>query len=170
VGLVADRRGHLAQPLAGGAHRRIFGQMRLELEALHRVELAVDVGVQQFVGFFACHLCTCVPENLEVAPSDSARSRRARARRDITVPIGTSVMRAMSLYDRSSSSRRISASRNWRGSAAIASLSIFRSKLRAARTSGPSSSVGMSSIKPSSNPTLSAGRLTCSQVRKVLRT
>src|SRR6266699_5551980 len=108
--------------------------MRLELEALHRVELAVDVGVQQPRGFFACHLCTCVPEMLEGALSDSATSRRARARRDITVPIGTSVMRAMSLYDRSSSSRRISTSRNLTGSAAIVSLSIFRSKLRAATT------------------------------------
>src|SRR5258708_12936638 len=106
--------------------------MRLELERLRRVELAVDVGVQQSVGFFACHLSTCVPEMLEEAPSDCASSRRARPRRDINLPFGTSAIRAMSLYDRSSSSRMVSPHRNWRAMTAITSLNIPQSHFRPA--------------------------------------
>ena len=73
------------------------GEMLFELERMRGIELAVHVGMQQFVGFFASHLCICGAAAFEMACSDSARSRRPRARRDITVPIGTSVMRAMSL-------------------------------------------------------------------------
>src|SRR5947209_386027 len=49
---------------------------------------------------------------------------RARARRDMTVPSGTSVMAAISLYDSPSSSRSTTTSRNSTGKASRACWSI----------------------------------------------
>ena len=93
IGLRAHRARELAQALGGGAQRRVLRHFALELERRRGVELAVDVGVQPVVGF---HLCT---RNRGTAAgwSACASSPRAREMRDITVPIGTPAMRAMSL-------------------------------------------------------------------------
>ncbi len=96
IGLLADPGRQLAQPFETLPQRRIGGELRLELEALRRIELAVDVGVQQPGGFFGLHFSVCTREATAMTRTDSASSRRARARRDMTVPIGTSVIRAIS--------------------------------------------------------------------------
>src|SRR5579883_2884412 len=67
----------------------VLGQSLLKFERMRRIKLAVDIGVeQQPIVLRHRHLS---------APSISISRRRARARRDITVPIGTPVIAAISL-------------------------------------------------------------------------
>src|SRR6202007_417171 len=96
LGLLADAGRQLAQPFETLAQRRIGRELRLELEAFRRIELAVCVSIQQPGGFFGLHFSACTREASVMTRTDSVSSRRARARRDITVPIGTSAMRAIS--------------------------------------------------------------------------
>ena len=83
----------LAQRLdarALGRERRVGGDARLDRQRIGRIELAVDGRMhQQPLAFVGCagHFCT---------PIVSIRRRRARASRDITVPIGTPVTSAIS--------------------------------------------------------------------------
>src|SRR5258707_13928463 len=76
------------------------------------IELVVDIGLNQFAGRCAFHF-----EYLFVREvTHSSKRLRARASRDITVPIGTEAMSAISLYDSSSSSRMMMTSRYSNGS------------------------------------------------------
>src|SRR4051812_24111273 len=76
---------------------RAAGQMRLDLVDLHVVELTVQIGLQQRAGGFTFHA------GLR-ASGESAFLiiLRARARRDITVPMGTPRTAAISRYGISS--------------------------------------------------------------------
>ena len=112
----------LAQPpqrIHLGTQPRVLRDACLHLEPARELELAVDEGVQLLRFEFVLHHVTppC-PERDTVRSTGRAPgvkacriSARDRARRDITVPIGRSAMRAMSLYERSSSSRSTSTSR-----------------------------------------------------------
>src|SRR5260370_37672968 len=75
------------------------------------IELAIEIGLDQLTGGCACHL-GFLPRDL----THSSRRLRARARRDITVPIGIAAISAISRYDNSSSSRMMMISRYSGGS------------------------------------------------------
>ena len=75
------------------------------------VELAVEQRVQQEFGF---ERSSCRQSPFRCHPCFSA-SRRARASRDITVPMGLPTTSAISLYDKSLISRRTIASQNGSG-------------------------------------------------------
>jgi len=95
------RRGFARQPFADHAAQRLDalplggearggGKLPLELEPVRRVELAVDIGMnQQARVLFGCAHGLSVPMLAISRP-------RARANRDITVPIGTLVTSAIS--------------------------------------------------------------------------
>ena len=89
---------HVAQrfdALALGGERGIGGDLPFECERVGRVELAVDMRVDQQQILVVARRFVCRRHGLSV-PIDSIRRRRARASRDITVPIGTSVTCAIS--------------------------------------------------------------------------
>src|SRR5450756_1000196 len=83
-------------------------QVAFEFQAVDGIKFAIDVGVEQPAEVSAIHT---VPFRL----NESCNCRRARARRDMTVPTGTAATSAISLYERPSSSRSTSASRNSSG-------------------------------------------------------
>src|SRR5262245_55190880 len=86
------------------------GEVGFDVARVAGIELAVDQRVQHQSGFVAVH---CV---FSSAASQAARSsRRPRASRDITVPIGAPTMSAISRYDRSLTSRSTNTSRNASG-------------------------------------------------------
>ena len=101
---------------------------------------------------------------------ESASNARARASLDMTVPIGMSATRAISLYESSSSSRRIRTSRKPSGSAAMASASaaLRRARSRAARAQ--SRRRGERFERPLVDDGHFAGRLRRSQSKQALRT
>src|SRR5260370_41416417 len=79
------------------------------------IELVVEIGLNHFAGRCAFHF-----EYLFVREgTHCSRRLRARASRDITVPIGTEAMSAMSLYDSSSRSRMMMTSRYSSGIASM---------------------------------------------------
>ena len=92
-GHVFDETG--SQPMAQSAadferlqQLRVRLQAPLEREGLTRTELAVEIGIdQELVAFSERH---CVPSR-----NEASTRVRARARRDMTVPIGICTMSAM---------------------------------------------------------------------------
>src|SRR6185437_13663489 len=98
--------------------------MSAKLALLFGRQLVVDecVDHRQAVGAAHRH-----PASLTPAPSATASRRRARARRDITVPIGTPTTSLISRYDKSCTSRSTITSRNSGGSADTARSSSARS-------------------------------------------
>src|ERR1700687_3492955 len=87
-------------------------QMLLEQIASPPNNFAVGVGSDQRCRFVAIHRTPVKARSQRRYISGERGSKpRARASRDITVPTGMSVMRAISLYDNSSSSRKIMTSR-----------------------------------------------------------
>jgi hypothetical protein len=88
--LIADQIAQGLYAIALGRQRGIVGDRALELERVRRVELAVEIGVDEQVvaGGCCCHGSS--------TPKVAIRRRRARASRDITVPIGALVTWAMS--------------------------------------------------------------------------
>src|SRR6266478_2165773 len=117
---VRARRGlQLAQCLLIGAATGATGDVLLDLQRSAQIELVVHVGVDQPLRLGAIHdaLPACSRR------ATAARScRRARESRDITVPMGTRAMSAISLYESPSISRSTKTSRNSTGSASTASL------------------------------------------------
>src|SRR5439155_2981210 len=84
------------------------------------VDLAVGVGADHRARFIAVH--RSLPDRFAATARSSGErcsSARARASRDITVPIGTAARRASSSYDSRSSPRKPSTSRYWSGTAAL---------------------------------------------------
>src|SRR5712691_12658710 len=79
-------------PLAFDRQRRIVGKLALDLERVRRVELAIHIGVNEQARIRRCHVA---PPGLSV-PMRSISRRRARASRDITVPMGTLVTSELS--------------------------------------------------------------------------
>src|SRR5713226_6389956 len=93
----------------------------LHLQIQNQVQLPVDESVNQFLRFPAVHALT----PLVIGPeSRSCSLARARANRDITVPTGIDAIMAISLYDRSSISRKMITSRNSGGNSSMAFLTI----------------------------------------------
>src|SRR3954452_20662716 len=117
-----DRLAHLA---IGG---ELFGaawagcNMVFDLARVPGVEFAVNQRVDQNVGLVASHLgCSCSASHAERSMA------RARARRDITVPTGTSATSAISRYERLWISRSIKVSRNGSASAVSSRLMVLAS-------------------------------------------
>src|ERR1019366_8249626 len=110
------RRHHLAKFMEFAQPRRAARagrDMRLKFARMPGVELAVDQRVHQDAGFVAIHGDTPPPS---AAIQASRNIPRARASRDITVPIGASITVAISRKDRSLISRSTITSRNSAGS------------------------------------------------------
>src|SRR5205085_4526768 len=95
VRLGAHGGGELAHALERGAQRRALRHFTLDLDARRGVELAVEIGAEGLV--VGLHLCSRSRGAGADSVSFSASMRRARARRDMTVPIGTSAMCAICL-------------------------------------------------------------------------
>src|SRR5258708_10823297 len=87
-------------------------QMILDFRPEARVQLVIEIGFDQITGRRAFHLGYLFIREV----THCSRRLRARASRDITVPIGTEAVSAMSLYDSSSSSRIMITSRYSNGS------------------------------------------------------
>src|SRR5262245_33317235 len=105
---IADQIAQRLHAIAFRRQRRVHGDRAFKLERVSRIELAIHVGMyQQIVGHGSS------------TPRAAITRLRARASRDITVPIGTPVTPAMSRYSRPFTSRSTSVSRNDTGSAAI---------------------------------------------------
>src|SRR5215472_15928145 len=85
--LLGDDAPQRLHPLAFDRQRRIVGELALDLQRVGRVELAVHIGVDEQARIRRCHVA---PPGLSV-PMRSISRRRARASRDITVPMGTLV-------------------------------------------------------------------------------
>src|SRR5438034_3059161 len=77
-----------------------------------RVQLVGELGLEHLTGRCAFHIGYLFIREV----THSSRRLRARASRDITVPIGTEAVSAISLYDSSSSSRMMMTSRYSSGS------------------------------------------------------
>src|SRR3546814_12438689 len=93
--------------------------MCLDFGCVETVEFAIEQRVERRFAFGATgHLLPSFPSRDR---NSVASMTRARASLDITVPIGTSVIAAISRYDRESSSRRLMASRKGSGITPIAS-------------------------------------------------
>ncbi len=101
-------RAELALLVRGRPALRAAAEVGIELGRLCRIELALEMRQDEVRRLLAVH-CSC----LAAALCRQARCSlcRARARRDITVPIGNSRISAMSRYDISSISRSTSISR-----------------------------------------------------------
>jgi hypothetical protein len=125
--------------------------MGAQRDRRRRVELAVVERRELGAGLAAvpCVASGAGPLTARAAPASDATAR-ARARRDITVPIGMSATRAISLYESSSSSRRTITSRYGSASAAIACTSARASSRRPARSGGSLSGSAASSTAASS--------------------
>src|SRR4051812_20973276 len=83
------------------------GNMCFDVAGARHVEFAVDQAMQKHLCFIARH---CAFSSIA---SHAARNiERARASRDITVPTGTPAISAISLYERSLTSRSTIVSRN----------------------------------------------------------
>jgi len=90
-----------------------FGQMIANDPISLGIEFAIDVGVDVAFDSFAGHgTASTIASDFSSASSRS----RPRARRDITVPIGTRTTEAIALYDMPSISRRTMTSRKSTGS------------------------------------------------------
>src|SRR5689334_5310328 len=90
-------------------------EMVLDFRVQNRIQFAVEIGLDQITRQSARHL-----ESLLVrAVTHSSRRLRARASRDMTVPIGTLAVSAFSLSDISSISRITMTSRYSSGSASM---------------------------------------------------
>src|SRR5271170_809203 len=122
------------QPLQGidalalGSKSRIGRHTFLHCECIDRIELPIEIGMDRQRGFFVDHDW--------VLPMVSITWLRPRARRDITVPIGTLVTSAISRYDKPWTSRRIIVSRYAVGSAAMAACRQAASALAISAVSG----------------------------------
>src|SRR5215831_5330568 len=91
----------------GGGADRPCGMPLRDGHASDDVSCSIDICVEQVVYLVTVHRrppCAC-------DASQCCSRWRARAKRDMTVPSGTSAIAAMSLYDNPSSSRKIMASR-----------------------------------------------------------
>ena len=88
--MTADRVPKRRQAPVFGGERRIVAHLALELERSHRVELAVEGGIEPEKAL--AH----VPPGHDSALKVFASMARARASRDITVPTGVSVASAIS--------------------------------------------------------------------------
>src|SRR5689334_17221868 len=96
-----------------------FVDMVLYLQVPNQTQLAVYESVNQFLCFPTIH----APTPLILGPESSSCSlERARAKRDITVPTGIDAIVEISLYDRSSISRKMITSRNSGGNSSMAFL------------------------------------------------
>ena len=76
------------RPIFAGAG--IAGKKALGLERARRIQLLVEVGLQKERA-----ILLLVPAHCDTLPSRSISSERARASRDITVPIGAPVASAI---------------------------------------------------------------------------
>src|SRR5262249_56700942 len=91
--LLRNRAPQRLDPLAFGCQRRIAGDLPLDLQRVSRIELAIDIGVNEQTRIAGrCH---------QPAFASSVARRcisrwRARASRDMTVPMGTLVTSAIS--------------------------------------------------------------------------
>src|SRR5690242_4775037 len=111
----AHARSQGSQPFRNARAGDALAQMALHFEAAHKVQLPIDISMDQLLYLAADH----ARASLGLASSFCSRAR-ARASRDITVPTGTAVTSAISLYDRPSISRRITISRNSAGNSSSA--------------------------------------------------
>src|SRR5580658_72704 len=100
-------------PGASAATRK----MLRDLGPLGRIQLVVEIGLQQAFCRCASHLETSFIR----ADRQSLKRRRARDSRDMTVPIGKLAASAISLYGISSISRITTISRNSTGSSSMQS-------------------------------------------------
>src|SRR2546422_10442131 len=86
--LLRNRPPQRLDPLAFGCQRRIGGELPLDLERVSRIELAIDIGVNEQARIAGrCHQ----PPFASSVATRSISRRRARASRDMTVPMGTLV-------------------------------------------------------------------------------
>ena len=86
-----DRPAQCDETGMGGGKRGVGGEALLELQRMGGIELAVHIGVEQQAVVSHVSLLPNVS-----APNVSIKRSRARASRDITVPIGTPVTSAIS--------------------------------------------------------------------------
>src|SRR4030095_2593278 len=100
--------------------RLTIAQVPFQFQAPDQIQFTVEVAGNQVLRLLPAHLR---PPGAGDDPGLAASRLRARARRDITVPGGRSVRAAISLYDRPSTSRRITTSRNSTGNSSKACLS-----------------------------------------------
>src|SRR5690349_12642956 len=91
-------------------------KVRFHFRRAHEIQLVGRVGIEKVSSGFAVHSKT----SPRYAASNSFNLSRARESRDITVPIGTPITAATSLYESPSISRSTTASRNSSGSDSIA--------------------------------------------------
>ena len=94
LGMALQRRAQRSQALFARAAARAAAQVLFQREHARDFELLVDVAVQEAHGLRAFHVpvSSLAPRSL----SDCCSSRRPRAMRDMTVPIGTSHADAIS--------------------------------------------------------------------------
>ena len=93
-GAVLDRGPYRLKTRVGLRARRARLEVLFNLQALHQIELAVDITVDERLCLWARQVTTPSPRGY---PSRSRSRSRARARRDMTVPMGIPAMAAISL-------------------------------------------------------------------------
>src|SRR5579883_1203530 len=108
-----------------GSARRARLQVRIQCAHLLRGEFAVQVGVELCARVIASH-GVCLPVRCSFLANALRSAARARESRDITVPIGTEIVSAISWYDISSTSHSRRTSRNRTGSSSRAARSSSR--------------------------------------------
>src|SRR3954453_105244 len=104
--------------------------MKLNLSLLVRIEFTVQMRFEQGSNRGARHFRS------PFAVMQSSRRFRARESRDITVPMGSEITSAISLYDMSSSSLMMRVSRYSHGSSSIHPCSECRLAFRCMDSSG----------------------------------
>src|SRR5690349_517064 len=92
----ADRLLQRLEPRKLRGELRVPRHARLEDERIDRVQLAVEIGMDETGRAFA----RSTTRHAIFLDKTCSRRPRPRARRDITVPIGTPVTSAISRYDR----------------------------------------------------------------------
>src|SRR6478609_4147723 len=124
---------HRAIILQRGGASRAARDMVFDIARVAGVEFAVDQRVKQQFSLVAIHF-GCSSSAIHAERSMA----RARARRDITVPTGTSATSAISRYERFWTSRSTKVSRNGSASVAISRRTVSESQRRRSCASGVS--------------------------------